>query len=99
MVFQLLTEMIKFSTVFNENSKCVVSDIPLEAICNINPICQGVPVTAHARGGGLSTPPLKSHLGLFLGDFFNTNQNIYKIVGYMKKIVSKTSKTVEWQPF
>ena len=50
-------------------------------------------------GGVLNTPPLKSHLGLFLGEFFNTNQNIYIIVGYMQKIGSKTSKTAKWQPF
>ena len=28
----------KISSVFNENSNCVVSDIPLEAICNIKPL-------------------------------------------------------------
>ena len=53
-----------------------------------------------APGGGAYMPPLlKSHLGPFWGELFNTPQNIYKIVDYMQKIGSETSKTAKWRPF
>ena len=55
--------------------------------------------TISRSGGYIATPPWKCQLYWPKLGFIQYPQNNYKIVGYMPKIGSKTSKTAKWQPF